>query len=101
MEQLDVKGAITNLALPVDTKDASKRQGKAKPVQPARRNKRTRDEAAPVATRQSLRLRRETIDPNESPSKRIKREVCCSLCIFCVAFSEAWRCSNLLNADDG
>ena len=67
-----MKGAITNLALPADT---SKAKAKAKPVQPARKSKRTRDEA-PVATRQSSRLRKETIDPNESPSKRIKREVC-------------------------
>ena len=45
---------------------------KAKPVQPIKREKRAVDEAP---RRVSARLRRSTIDPNETPAQKRKREV--------------------------
>ncbi|KAH9934672.1 WD40-repeat-containing domain protein [Fomitopsis serialis] len=44
----------------------------AKPVQPAKRTKRERE--APAPARQSARLRKPVVDPNESPAKKRKRE---------------------------
>ena len=53
-------------------KSTKQTKGAAKPVQP--RVKKAREPAMP--TRQSTRLRKAPIDPNESPAAKRKREVC-------------------------
>lgn len=60
-----------------------KAEVKAKPIQPAKRVKREKTEVEP--RRQSLRLRKEAIDPNESPSKKRKREVRTLYLVHCRA----------------
>ncbi|KAJ7685238.1 WD40-repeat-containing domain protein [Mycena polygramma] len=69
LEQLQLKQAVQNL-VPVKTK-ATKSQ--AKPIQSAKA-KRPREEVQEGPRRQSARLRKDAIDPNESPSKRQRRE---------------------------
>ncbi|KAJ7111568.1 WD40-repeat-containing domain protein [Mycena crocata] len=69
LEQLQLKQAVDDL-LPVQ-KPATKSQ--AKPIQSAK-TKRPRDEPTEGPRRQSARLRKEVIDPNESPSERKRRE---------------------------
>ncbi|KAL1712101.1 WD40-repeat-containing domain protein [Schizophyllum commune] len=69
---LELDNASKDLGFPAKPPpDAKKDTPKAKPVQP--RKKRERKEETPVPRRQSTRLRT-TIDPNESPSKKRKRE---------------------------
>lgn len=48
----------------------------AKPVQPRKKVKRESTSPIPRATRQSARLRKPVIDPNETPTMKRKREVC-------------------------
>lgn len=48
---------------------------KAKPVQ-SRKPKRKAEDEAPPSRRQSSRLKRVLVDPNETPEERRKREVC-------------------------
>lgn len=45
----------------------------AKPVQPAKRKRKDLEEEAP--RRQSARLRKAVVNPNETPAERRKREV--------------------------
>ncbi|PCH38131.1 WD40 repeat-like protein [Wolfiporia cocos MD-104 SS10] len=47
-------------------------QTSAKPVQPAKKVKREKEPAIPI--RQSARLKRTVVDPNETPAKKHKRE---------------------------
>ncbi|KAG6334833.1 hypothetical protein ID866_4255, partial [Astraeus odoratus] len=68
LEQLDLKDATASLGLP--PKPAPK--PKAKPIQPAKRPK--REPVAQPPRRQSARLKREVVDPNETPAQRRKRE---------------------------
>ncbi|KAH7921730.1 WD40 repeat-like protein [Leucogyrophana mollusca] len=70
LEQLELKDAVGQLGVPAKTKAPAK--SKAKPVQPSKRVKREREVEAP--RRQSSRLKKEVVDPNESPSKKRKRE---------------------------
>lgn len=80
LEQLELKEAVENLGVP---KHKGAAKSTAKPVQPAKRVKRERQEPE-APRRQSARLRKDTFDPDESPSKRQKREVC-----FIIDFSSA------------
>ncbi|TFK42537.1 WD40-repeat-containing domain protein [Crucibulum laeve] len=68
LEQLELKQAVSDLPIP-KSKTA---KSKAKPVQPVNRNKREREPEAP--RRQSARLRKDTVDPNETPAQKRKRE---------------------------
>ncbi|KAJ7449864.1 WD40-repeat-containing domain protein [Mycena latifolia] len=70
LEQLQIKQAVKDL-IPVKPNAVVKSQ--AKPIQSSKA-KRPRDEAADGPRRQSARLRKEVVDPNESPSKRKRRE---------------------------
>ncbi|KIK08312.1 hypothetical protein K443DRAFT_128691 [Laccaria amethystina LaAM-08-1] len=70
LEQLELKQAVETLGVP---KHKGAAKSTAKPVQPAKRVKRERLEPE-APRRQSARLRRDTFDPDESPSKRQKRE---------------------------
>lgn len=72
LEQLELKQAVENLEVP---KHKGTAKSTAKPVQPAKRVKRERLEPE-APRRQSARLKKDTFDPDESPSKRQKREVC-------------------------
>ncbi|KAJ7097876.1 WD40-repeat-containing domain protein [Mycena belliarum] len=69
LEQLQIKQAVKDL-VPVTANPA---KSQAKPIQSSK-PKRPREEAADGPRRQSARLRKEVVDPNESPSKRRKRE---------------------------
>ncbi|TDL24768.1 WD40 repeat-like protein [Rickenella mellea] len=74
LEELDLTGVAAKLGLPSgSSKNTAKEKSKAKPVQPAKKVKRERDEVV-APRRQSSRLKREVVDPDESPSKRRKRE---------------------------
>ncbi|KAL4077073.1 WD40-repeat-containing domain protein [Scleroderma yunnanense] len=68
LEQLDLKDASTSLGVP--SKPAPK--PKAKPIQPAKKLKREHIDRVP--RRQSARLQKEVIDPNETPAQRRRRE---------------------------
>ena len=68
LEQLDLKDASSSLGLP--PKPAPK--PKAKPIQPIKKPKREQIDRVP--RRQSARLKKEAIDPNETPAQRRKRE---------------------------
>jgi hypothetical protein len=70
LEQLQLRQAVESL-VPAKSK-ATKSQ--AKPIQSAKA-KRPREEATEGPRRQSARLRKEVIDPNESPSKQKRRQV--------------------------
>lgn len=70
LESLNLKGAAAGL---LTRKREAEDQKKAKPIQPAKRIK--RETGVPEPRRQSARLRKEVVDPNESPSKKRKREV--------------------------
>lgn len=69
LQQLELKQAVDSLP----TK--SKAKSAAKPIQPARREKRKREPEEELPRRQSARLRRGVVDPNETPEERVKREV--------------------------
>jgi WD repeat-containing protein 76 len=69
LEQLDIKQAVSKLG--IQKKAQPKTQ--AKPIQPAKRAKRESKEDV-LPRRKSARLRTSAIDPNESPSKKRKRE---------------------------
>lgn len=68
LQQLELKQAVDSLP----TK--SKAKSAAKPIQPARREKRKREPEEELPRRQSARLRRGVVDPNETPEERVKRE---------------------------
>ncbi|EJD02328.1 WD40 repeat-like protein [Fomitiporia mediterranea MF3/22] len=70
LESLNLKEAAANL---VSRKRELEKQPKAKPIQPAKRVKREVS-SVPEPRRQSLRLRKEVIDPNLTPEERRKRE---------------------------
>ncbi|KAJ3989377.1 WD40-repeat-containing domain protein [Lentinula detonsa] len=68
LEQLELKQAVEGLGFP---EKQAPQKTKAKPVQPAKKVKKEAD----APRRQSARLRSAaTLDPNESPSKKRKRE---------------------------
>ena len=71
LQQLELKQAVDGLGI----SKAKAAKSTAKPVQPAKKEKRKREEPD-QPRRQSARLRKSAIDPNESPAKRRKREVC-------------------------
>ena len=71
LQQLELKQAVESL--PSTSK--VKTEKKVKPIQPRTREKRKREPEVEPPRRQSARLRRGQIDPNESPRKRVKREV--------------------------
>lgn len=73
LEELELKQAVSDLGIP-KTKIKPPTATKAKPVQPSKRPKREWSEVE-APRRQSSRLKKETIDPNESPATRKKREV--------------------------
>lgn len=67
LEQLELTQAVASLP-----SKAPKAEPKAKPVQPSKRSKASKEAEAP--RRQSARLRRGAVDPNEAPSQKRKRE---------------------------
>jgi hypothetical protein len=72
LAQLDLKEAGAGLGFPASK---PKPQKGAKPVQPSQSRK--RKAAEPLAPRrQSSRLKKPVVDPNETPEQRRKREVC-------------------------
>lgn len=87
LQQLELKQAVESL--PSTSK--VKVEKKAKPIQPRTREKRKREPEVEAPRRQSARLRRGQIDPNESPRKRVKREVRCYHALVWVAIDEACR----------
>ncbi|KAF8838340.1 WD40 repeat-like protein [Paxillus ammoniavirescens] len=70
LEQLDLKDAGSSLGAYVKPKPAPK--PKAKPIQPSKRVKREATTEAP--RRQSSRLKKDVVDPNETPVQKRKRE---------------------------
>lgn len=72
-----------DVSLDVPKPVVKKEKTKAKPVQPAK--KRVKREEKPVLpVRQSTRLRRSAPDPNETPEKKRKREVCGRISVYLV-----------------
>jgi hypothetical protein len=71
LEELELKQAVVDLGIP---KTQAAPKTKAKPVQPNKRAKRERPEID-APRRQSSRLKKEVIDPNETPAERKQREV--------------------------
>ncbi|KAG1756714.1 WD40-repeat-containing domain protein [Suillus paluster] len=71
LEQLDLKDAVTQLGVPPKPKPAPRTR--AKPIQPAKKVKRER-EVVEAPRRQSARLKKEVIDPNETPAQKKQRE---------------------------
>ncbi|KAJ7452352.1 WD40-repeat-containing domain protein [Mycena galericulata] len=69
LEQLQLRQAVDDV-IPVKSKPT---KSQAKPVQSSK-NKRPRDDVSEGPRRKSARLQKEVIDPNESPSKRKRRE---------------------------
>ncbi|TFK29980.1 WD40 repeat-like protein [Coprinopsis marcescibilis] len=69
LQQLELKQAVDGLGMPKGKVVKSA----AKPVQPAKKEKRKREEID-QPRRHSARLRKNVIDPNETPAKRRKRE---------------------------
>ncbi|KAH6918530.1 WD40-repeat-containing domain protein [Coprinopsis sp. MPI-PUGE-AT-0042] len=68
LQQLDLQGAASSLGA------SSSSGAKAKPVQPVKKEKRKREPEVEQPRRQSARLRKSVVDPNETPAKRRKRE---------------------------
>ncbi|KAJ8584936.1 WD40 repeat-like protein [Rhizopogon salebrosus TDB-379] len=71
LDQLDLKDAVTQLGVPPKLKPNPRTR--AKPVQPAKKVKRER-EIVEAPRRQSARLKKEVVDPNETPAQKRKRE---------------------------
>ncbi|KAK0503322.1 WD40-repeat-containing domain protein [Armillaria luteobubalina] len=72
LEELELKQAVEGLGFPAKpTKTETKK--KAQPVQPSKKKQTKTEEQEPTVRRQSARLRNVT-DPNESPSRKRKRE---------------------------
>ncbi|PBK78215.1 WD40 repeat-like protein [Armillaria solidipes] len=72
LEELELKQAVEGLGFP--TKPAKKEAKKrVQPVQPSKRKQTKTEDQEPIVRRQSARLRNVT-DPNESPSRKRKRE---------------------------
>ena len=80
LEKIGIKEATRAISTRKD-EDALK---KSKPSQTTRKPKRPwKDDNAPAAPRrQSTRLKKDVVDPNESPTKRKRREVlvCLTVC---------------------
>jgi hypothetical protein len=74
MEGLEISQGSAVLGMVKKTKST------AKPVQPAKRKRKEPEEEAP--RRQSARLKKVVVDPNETPEQRRKREVCHSQSFF-------------------
>ncbi|KAF6765248.1 WD40-repeat-containing domain protein [Ephemerocybe angulata] len=68
LQELELKQAVASLPTKAKAKAA------AKPIQPAKREKRKREPEAEQPRRKSARLRKGAIDPDETPEERIKRE---------------------------
>ncbi|KAG1782567.1 WD40-repeat-containing domain protein [Suillus placidus] len=71
LEELDLKDAVTQLGIPPKPKPAPRT--KAKPIQPANKVKRER-EVVEAPRRQSARLKKEVVDPNETAAQKKQRE---------------------------
>ncbi|KAG2753264.1 WD40 repeat-like protein [Suillus brevipes Sb2] len=71
LEELDLKDAVTQLGIPPKLKPAP--GTRAKPIQPAKKVKRER-EVVEVPRRQSARLKKEVVDPNETAAQKKQRE---------------------------
>lgn len=71
LEELELKQAVADLGMP---KVQPVLKTKAKPIQPSKRVKRERSDVD-VPRRQSSRLKKGAIDPNESPEEKKQREV--------------------------
>jgi hypothetical protein len=71
LEELELKEAVSSMAAP---SKKTEREKKAKPIQPRKSvpKKETEDDGL---RRQSARLRRTTVNPNETPAQKRKREV--------------------------
>ncbi|KAI0035101.1 WD40 repeat-like protein [Vararia minispora EC-137] len=71
LEQLQVKEAVSALGIPAKPSP----EPKAKPIQPSKKAKaKSEKEVVEAPRRQSSRLKRAAVDPNESPAKKRKRE---------------------------
>ncbi|KAJ2935376.1 hypothetical protein H1R20_g1717, partial [Candolleomyces eurysporus] len=70
LEQLELKQAVEGIAPP----KPKAKSAAAKPIQPAKREKRKRELEEVQPRRSSARLRKSVVDPNETPAKRRKRE---------------------------
>ncbi|KAF9242088.1 WD40-repeat-containing domain protein [Melanogaster broomeanus] len=70
LEQLGLKDEVSTFGVQLKPKPAPK--PKAKPIQPSKRVKREATAEAP--RRQSTRLRKDLVDPNETPEQKRKRE---------------------------
>ena len=81
LAELELKEAVSALGIPKPA--PTKAKSNAKPIQPAKKVKRERNEdAAPRRT--SARLRAPpAIDPNESPNSKRKREVRACFLRYC------------------
>jgi flagellar motor protein MotB len=79
LEELDLKDAVTQLGIPPKLKPAP--GTRAKPIQPAKKVKRER-EVVDVPRRQSARLKKEVVDPNETAAQKKQREVSASTTII-------------------
>ncbi|KAG2158180.1 WD40-repeat-containing domain protein [Suillus bovinus] len=71
LEELDLKDAVTQLGIPLKPKPATRTR--AKPIQPAKTVKRAR-EVVEAPRRQSARLKKEVVDPNETAAQKKQRE---------------------------
>jgi hypothetical protein len=70
LEALELQGAGAEAV-----RSKANHKDKPKPVQSSKAKKRTVTQVEDAPRRQSSRLRAHVVDPNESPSKRRKREV--------------------------
>ncbi|KAG2157168.1 WD40-repeat-containing domain protein [Suillus clintonianus] len=71
LQELDLKDAVTQLGIPPKPKPAPRTR--AKPIQPAKKVKRER-EVVEAPRRQSARLKKEVVDPNETAAQKKQRE---------------------------
>ena len=73
LEELELQEDVSQLGIGAQKKPQPNNKKKAVPIQPAKKVKKEKAEAV-VPRRQSLRLRAPVVDPNESPSRKRKRE---------------------------
>jgi WD repeat-containing protein 76 len=72
LQQLELKQVVSDIGISSSKSKPKASSTKAKPVQPAKKNKRPAE--APRPSRQSARLRN-VPDPDETPEMKKKREV--------------------------
>ncbi|KAG2078259.1 WD40 repeat-like protein [Suillus decipiens] len=72
LEELDLKDAVTQLGIPPKPKPSPRKR--AKPIQPAKKVKREHLEVVEPPRRQSARLKKEVVDPNETAAQKKQRE---------------------------